>query len=112
MSKSRPRFHRLKSVGTVVLAILGIYVVLAVVRLVIAPLLDFRVPLLDMVMGPGYFIVAYWIGMALLVRWVADQKGRSRRDWFVLGLLYSFIPLIALAALPNVSAAEDTSRAD
>ena len=103
MSKSRPRFHRPKSVGTVVLAILGVYAVLVVVRFVIVPFLDIAVPsLLRDVMGLGYFIVAYWIGMALLVRWVADQKGRSRRDWFVLGLLYSFIPLIALAALPNV----------
>ena len=51
---------------------------------------------------PFFLVLAYWIGQALLVGWVAGQRGRKRLDWFLLGMLYSFIALIALAALPHI----------
>lgn len=33
--------------------------------------------------------------------WLASQKGRGSFNWFVLGFLFSFIALIAIAASPT-----------
>ena len=99
-----------KSVGAAALAVVGLYVLLFLVHALAFVYLDINIPLIREILGPGYFIVALWIGMALLVSWVAVQKGRSRRDWFWLGMFFSFIALIALAALPAVEPEDAENR--
>ena len=73
---------------------------------------SFQVPQLSRYSPPRRYVFTSPFTQAVLVSWVANQKGRSRWNWFWLGMLYSFIPLIALAALPSVPDAEDTSQAD
>ena len=99
-----------KSVGVAALAVVGVYVGLFTVKVLTFVYLDFNIPVLAGILGPGYFVVALWVGMACLVSWVAGQKQRSRRDWFWLGMFFSFLALIALAALPSVPAAENASE--
>ena len=37
-----------------------------------------------------------WIGFALVTAGLAEQKGRSRWRWFVLGLLLGYVVILAL----------------
>lgn len=45
--------------------------------------------------------IVWWIGAAILCAVVAEEKGRSVGAWFLAGLFFSFVALIALAAMPN-----------
>ncbi|MCY3801383.1 MAG: hypothetical protein OXG46_07370 [Chloroflexi bacterium] len=54
--------------------------------------------------GPGeavLLVVLYWASLALLVGWVAAEKGRPYFRWLVLGLVFGVFALIALAAVPS-----------
>ena len=45
--------------------------------------------------------IVWWVGAAILCAVVAEEKGRGTGEWFVLGLIFGFVALIALAAMPN-----------
>jgi hypothetical protein len=53
------------------------------------------------------FYVAVFLFQATVVglfcAWIAQQKRRNALNWFVLGLLFNLIALIALIAVPNSS---------
>ena len=51
---------------------------------------------------PPLLLGLLWLGVAFMVSWVARQRGRDGWNWFWLGLFFSFIPLIALVAVPSV----------
>ena len=53
------------------------------------------------------FLVVVWVMMAFVCSYVAGQKGRSRGNHFVGGLLFSVIWLLVLIALPPASKAHD-----
>jgi len=48
------------------------------------------------------FLIGVWVMMAFICSFVAGQKGRSRGNHFVGGLLFSVIWLLVLAALPPI----------
>ena len=54
------------------------------------------------------YLIVVWVVMAFVCSYVAGQKGRSRGNHFVGGLLFSVIWLLVLIALPAVY--EDVER--
>lgn len=44
--------------------------------------------------------------------WLAKQKDRDAVGWFFLGLCFSLIALIAIAAVPNSSTASNTVKVE
>lgn len=46
-------------------------------------------------------IVIFWLAIGSLCAYVASQKGRSALNWFLLGILFDILALVALAALPS-----------
>ena len=48
------------------------------------------------------YLIVVWVMMAFVCSYVAGQKGRSRGNHFVGGLLFSVVWLLVLIALPTV----------
>ena len=47
--------------------------------------------------------ILYWIGTAILCSVVAEAKGERAGLWLALGLIFSWIALLAIAGMPDSS---------
>ncbi|HJV73133.1 MAG TPA: hypothetical protein VJ654_02840 [Noviherbaspirillum sp.] len=47
-------------------------------------------------------IALFWFFCAIFTAVIASSKGRSGFGWFILGLLFSFFALIAVAVMPSL----------
>jgi hypothetical protein len=47
-------------------------------------------------------LVIGWVVLAFFTAWVAGTKGRGEGAWFVLGLLFGIIALIAVGLAPPI----------
>lgn len=52
-------------------------------------------------------ILAFWFGMAVVTGLAAAARGRSGFGWFILGLLFSVIALLAVLVMRNLRAEEE-----
>ncbi len=52
-------------------------------------------------------LIVQGILIGTLCSYVASQKNRSKRNWFFLGFLFSFLALVALAAIPSLPKQEE-----
>jgi len=46
-------------------------------------------------------VVAHWFGQAALCAWLSEQKGRWLPLWFVLGLIFPVVAMLALIGAPE-----------
>jgi hypothetical protein len=46
--------------------------------------------------------LAYFVGLGLLVAWLARSRGRDPLAWFVLGAVFNIVAVVVVAALPPV----------
>lgn len=53
-----------------------------------------------------FFLIVVWLGIAALTAETAPARGRSKWQWFILGLLFSLFALVALFMLPPVATPE------
>lgn len=49
-----------------------------------------------------------WMGVGLLTGIIAGSKGRSGVGWFLLGLGFSLLALIAVIAMPALTVSQNT----
>lgn len=55
-------------------------------------------------------LIVQGILIGALCSYVAGQKNRSKENWFFLGLLFSLLALIALAAIPPLSKQKNSTH--
>jgi len=47
-------------------------------------------------------VLFIWVLIAVACGWVAEQRGRSYVNWFLLGLLFGVFALLVLVLVPKV----------
>ena len=51
-------------------------------------------------------VLAYAVSCGYFCRWLALEKGREAQPWFIFGLLFNFIALLALVGAPALEEEE------
>ena len=52
-------------------------------------------------------VLAYAVSCGYFCRWLALEKGREAQPWFIFGLLFNFIALLALVGAPALEYEEE-----
>ena len=54
-------------------------------------------------------MLIFWIAMAFVCAWVADQKGRNPIAWAAWGFFFGIFALLVLAIVPSLKETDDAS---
>jgi len=52
-------------------------------------------------------VLAYAVSCGFFCNWLAREKGREAQPWFIFGLLFNFIALLALVGAPALEEEEE-----